>query len=562
MARLVDWSEKHGLRSPSQAGFRPGRSTVHHLFALRHFIDHARLAKRALYTCFVDLQKAYDTVQHELLWGRLRQIGVSPRMLAAVQSLYATGTLAMKIDGTAGQPAVQHMGVRQGCPLSPTLFGIFFDGLHDFLLAWAPAVGMRLRSGRWVSSLVYADDVVLLSWTSHGLQHLIDGMHQFCLGMGLTISPTKTEVVVFHPQPLDSQLTWHVGGKLLPVSPSFKYLGLIFDQSGDMVPAFKRLLQNGNGAKATLIAKFKRLHCNQSFPMMRRLFDAVVKPTVSYGCEVWGTLCSGSLQPGLKGMAGLQIAFFRQILKLRKSISPHVIFAELAEAPWQRTWWSQVLRFMHRLDSMDEGSLHPDILSDNIHDALGNPRCCNWAAGVQKQFASLGVPSPFSGGRIRNVDHLAFRKAMLARDMSVWGGLHISPRGAPSKGAKLCTYLRWFARPDKTSTEPYYELPLPVTKLRSIFHFRVGAHSLPVEQGRIAMPKVPRHLRRCTFCATNAIGDERHCLFDCPHFQGLRQQHAEIFRDSHDAMRSVMWHKDQQSVCALVLAIVNEAQTL
>ncbi len=337
---------------------------------------------------------------------------------------------------------------------------------------------------------------------------------------------------------------------------------LIFDQSGDMGPAFERLLQNGNGAKATLIAKFKRLHCNQSFPMMRRLFDAVVKPTVSYGCEVWGTLCSGSLQPGLKGMAGLQIAFFRQILKLRKSISPHVIFAELAEAPWQRTWWSQVLRFMHRLDSMDEGSLHPDILSDNIHDALGNPGCCNWAAGVQKQFASLGVPSPFSGGRIRNVDHLAFRKAMLARDMSVWGGLHISPRCAPSKGAKLCTYLRWFARPDRISTEPYYELPLPVTKLRSIFHFRVGAHSLPVEQGRIQMPKVPRHLRRCTFCATNAIGDERHCLFDCPHFLGLRQQHALIFRDSHDAMRSVMWHKDQKSVCALVLAIVNEAQTL
>ncbi len=87
------------------------------------------------------------------------------------------------------------------------------------------------------------------------------------------------------------------------------------------------------------------------------------------------------------------------------------------------------------------------------------------------------------------------------------------------------------------------------------FHFRVGAHSLPVEQGRIEMPQVPRHLRRCAFCATNAIGDERHCVFDCPHFQGLRQQHAMIFRDSHDAMRSVMWHKDQKSVCALVLAL-------
>ncbi len=38
---------------------------------------------------------------------------------------------------------------------------------------------------------------------------------------------------------------------------------------------------------------------------------------------------------------------------------------------------------------------------------------------------------------------------MLAGDMSVWKGLHISPRGAPSEGAKLYTYLWWFARPDR-----------------------------------------------------------------------------------------------------------------
>ncbi len=102
--------------------------------------------------------------------------------------------------------------------------------------------------------------------------------------------------------------------------------------------------------------------------------------------------------------------------------------------------------------------------------------------------------------------------------------------------SQLCTYARWFARPDRVNTEPYYELPLPVTKLRSMFRFRVGAHSLPIEQGNIEVPQVPRHLRRCTFCATNAIGDERHCVFDCPHFQGLRQRHAQTFQDSRS------WH--------------------
>ncbi len=154
---------------------------------------------------------------------------------------------------------------------------------------------------------------------------------------------------------------------------------------------------------------------------------------------------------------------------------------------------------------------------------------------------------------------------MLARDMSVWGGLHISPRGAPSKGAKLCTYLRWFARPDRTSTEPYYELPLPVTKLRSIFHFRV--HTWVLIPCRLSRAEL-RCLRCHGICAGAhfvqpllSVMSAIVCLIALI-FRAFRQQHAEIFRDSHDAMRSVMWHKDQKSVCALVLAIVNEAQTL
>ena len=56
--RLVAWSEEHGLRSPVQAGFRPCQSPIHHLFALRHFIDRAILQQHPLFVSFVDLQKA------------------------------------------------------------------------------------------------------------------------------------------------------------------------------------------------------------------------------------------------------------------------------------------------------------------------------------------------------------------------------------------------------------------------------------------------------------------------------------------------------------------------
>ena len=105
-ARMLSWTEEHGLRSLAQAGFRPGKSTVHHLSALRHVIDHARLVQQPLYTCFADLQQAYDSVQHDLLWARMCLIGISPCMpfrgRAAIQSLYVSGTLSTKIDGTAG----------------------------------------------------------------------------------------------------------------------------------------------------------------------------------------------------------------------------------------------------------------------------------------------------------------------------------------------------------------------------------------------------------------------------------------------------------------------------
>ena len=158
---------------------------------------------------------------------------MGPRMLAAIKSLYSSRALSMKVAGRAGPPRLQRTGARQGCPLSPTLFGLFFDGLHDHLHSCAPAAGIQLRSGKWVTSLVYADDVVQLSWSASGLQLLLDSMNHFCLGMGLVISPTKTEVVVFN-DPGTASTERALQAQVLPQSASFKYLGLIFHKSDTM----------------------------------------------------------------------------------------------------------------------------------------------------------------------------------------------------------------------------------------------------------------------------------------------------------------------------------------
>ncbi len=62
-----------------------------------------------------------------------------------------------------------------------------------------------------------------------------------------------------------------------------------------------------------------------------------------------------------------------------------------------------------------------------------------------------------------------------------------------------------------------------------------------------------------TFCPGRALGDERHCIFECPRFDGHRLNFPQLFDGAHDAMRTLVWHKDQKAVSALILAICTEA---
>ena len=148
-------------------------------------------------------------------------------------------------------------------------------------------------------------------------------------------------------------------------------------------------------------------------------------------------------------MADVQLSSLRQLFHLKKSVTPAIIFRELAEKPWVHRLWSQVLSFMHRLSLMPQSGIHVDILKEYIFAAQQHPRCGNWAAGVMKQYAGLSMPSPFSSSGITALSSLGFQANMEGQHRKFWDGIHVSPRLAPSKGAKLCTYFAWFFRPSQ-----------------------------------------------------------------------------------------------------------------
>ena len=139
--RLVDFTEEHNYRSPARTASRPHISTLHLTFALQTMIELAKSKRRTLYCCFLDLKSAYDTVHRPLLWTIVAKLGVHDEMLRAIQSLYSEARYAMKVGNRIGQSRISLTGLKQGCPLSPSLFGIFLDGIILFLQNHCPGVG-------------------------------------------------------------------------------------------------------------------------------------------------------------------------------------------------------------------------------------------------------------------------------------------------------------------------------------------------------------------------------------------------------------------------------------
>ena len=113
----------------------------------------------------------------------------------------------------------------------------------------------------------------------------------------------------------------------------------------------------------------------------------------------------------------------------------------------------------------------------------------------------------------------------------------------------------------KMPAEPYFQLPISISKVRKAAQSRLGSHRLPIEQGRMSRPAVPRYLSKCTLCSQHALGDERHYMLECSHFDYVRALFPHLLEDAHDSMRDLMWHTDQKALTDFILAILHIAET-
>jgi len=159
-------------------------------------IDYAKKIKLPLFACFVDLAKAFNSINHKLLWKKLMSIGLSTKMLNILQSIYKDATSLVFSNDVYSYPFPCSKGVCQGYNLCPLLFSLYINDLKSYLMSNSTGFIQLNRAKLYL--LMFADDIILLADSSSSLQDSINHLNNFCNKWKLQINTVKTKVLIFN----------------------------------------------------------------------------------------------------------------------------------------------------------------------------------------------------------------------------------------------------------------------------------------------------------------------------------------------------------------------------
>ena len=235
----------------------------------------------SLYVCFVDFEKAFDSVDRQSIWKILRHYGVPEKFVNTIRLLYEGFSCQVIHDGRLSEEFAVTTGVRQGCLLSPLLFLVVLDWVTKTAYANS-GKGIQWTLMRKLEDLDFADDLALLSHRLQDMQEKVNSLREASQRVGLRISQEKTKVMRINSGQ-DAPII--IEGMPAEDVKEFVYLGSKISQTG--------------GTDEDITARIRK--ARQSFAMLRpfwkftaistrtklRIFSSNVKFVLMYGSETW-----------------------------------------------------------------------------------------------------------------------------------------------------------------------------------------------------------------------------------------------------------------------------------
>ena len=292
----------------NQAGFQKGRGTVEQIFVINQIIEKFLEMDRKVYHVFIDFQKAFDSVRHDILWSVLSIQGVPSNTITLLKNLYEKNECSVRVNGKTSEPFHPELGVRQGCIISPILFNAFLQCIIDESEINVNRKGVQIQ-GRSINYLAYADDIDILSDSEVHCQEQLTQLWEKAAEFGLMVSDTKTECMVTSKGTgININIRNPSNGSIKQVQ-TFKYLGQhmistgrndteIHKRCNAATVAFNKLTTLWNTKNINVKIKIKILH-------------SLVYSILLYGCETW-TLSTKTLTR----LNAFEMKTYRRILNI------------------------------------------------------------------------------------------------------------------------------------------------------------------------------------------------------------------------------------------------------
>ena len=129
--RLQTFLEKNNILVEEQNGFRASRSCIDHILVLCSILRNRKALGLSTFLSFIDVQKAFDSIDRNLLFFKLSQIGISGKFYNAIKAMYSNPRSKILLNEYETDFFDCPIGVKQGDNISATLFSIFINDLAE-----------------------------------------------------------------------------------------------------------------------------------------------------------------------------------------------------------------------------------------------------------------------------------------------------------------------------------------------------------------------------------------------------------------------------------------------
>jgi len=360
LTRLSKWTEDLGIIPESQAGFRKSRGCQDHIFSLSSIIHtHIQKPGGRVFAAFVDFERAFDSVNHNLLWETLHSLGVSSKFINIFSSLYSKAIIKVRTLEGHSDPITLTEGVLQGELCSPIFFNLFIHDIEKYFNDLKISE-IEMGHGKVINLLLYADDKVLLATSSRGLQLKLNALNKYCINKRLKVNVKKTKIVVFRKGgKLSKDLAFKYNGEHLEIVNQFTYLGTTFSSSGlfkkESEAAIRRV-SSQTGAVWDIFTKSKI----ESWEGRMKLFDSICQSSLLYACESWAPYYERTVE-------SVQMKFLKHLLNLPRNTPNYIVRSECNRPPIMMTIFKYVLRFLVKVLRMSEDRI-PKICYNKLRD--------------------------------------------------------------------------------------------------------------------------------------------------------------------------------------------------